>query len=1157
MGNSGHFLRLVFPVGSVRRNRLQGAAFALVRSVAPALLLVVILTAAAQGQTHTWDSGVSGKWSESWHWTPNTVPDNPAHFASLTYGNPAPYTVTLDMNATLGNFTFAPDNGIFTAAGRTFTVNAASNLGPASGALVEWFSSTWAGAGLVTNSGLDFDVAGNSSIENFRNEGLLRITGNSLYGNAILNLQNPATSTDRIHLSAITSGYSSFLKMIGGGLLSNSGTVETRTGSGGIRYFDGALDNMGSGTFLVDGPTTFRTGPFSNGGTFTVTNGNQLSITSGLDFTQQTGSLNVNGTFLQPSGTFNFNGGNVTGSVSLANSTLNVGLGNIGSGAFTLMGLSNSLGGDVAAAQSLRIEGNPTYGHATITALGSFENSGAIRLDSIGSGYSETFTMAGSDVFTNAGSFELLAGAGGVRYFNGALDNQAGASLNVEQNATLSTGPISNSGSFTVASGKQLTFGSNLTFNQEAGTLAANGTFLLPGGTLNLNGGTITGVPSLASCAVNFGGSFTTPAELLVQGSGSTIAGNVNSAGQIVHVEGNSVYSHATLTAPASFVNGGTIRLESAVGGYSETFTMTGSEICFNTGTIEFLPGTGGNRYFYGALDNQTGGSVSVQHSTLFHTGPFSNSGSFTVAGGQTLTFGSGVTFNQEDGTLDAGGTFLMPSGTLNLNGGTITGVPSLASCAVNFGGSFTTPAELLVQGSGSTIAGNVNSAGQIVHVEGNSVYSHATLTAPASFVNGGTIRLESAVGGYSETFIVSGSEVCSNTGTIEFLSGTGGNRYFNGALDNQTGGSVSVQHDAVSFATGPITNSGSFSVAAGEKLTFESNMTFNQEDGTLDASGTFLFPSGTLNLNGGTITGVPSLASCAINLGGSFTTPMELLVEGSGSTITGDIKAGQTFRVQGNPSYSHATLTAAQGFENAGTVSLESASGGYSSTFIVQNGPFVNTGLLETIPGAGGSRTLSLELDNRGRAAFEIATNLGSGGYDHVNTGFFVLEANTPSVTLTGNSFTNAAGGKVSGTGTINATATGFVNDGFILPGKAGAAGRIDITGDVTMNGESALFAEIGGYTSGSEYDLLAVSGTANLGGRLIVRLFNGYTVVPGDQFTILTGGTVSGTFDTILLHGFPGDKGAIVEATPTAIVVRMVNGPVRPVSPPAIEPN
>jgi hypothetical protein len=99
--------------------------------------------------------------------------------------------------------------------------------------------------------------------------------------------------------------------------------------------------------------------------------------------------------------------------------------------------------------------------------------------------------------------------------------------------------------------------------------------------------------------------------------------------------------------------------------------------------------------------------------------------------------------------------------------------------------------------------------------------------------------------------------------------------------------------------------------------------------------------------------------------------------------------------------------------------------------------------------------------------------------------------------------------GGTLNGSGTI---AGNLVADaGMLSPGSS--PGTLTITNNFTQYAGNTLRIEVAGRGTG-QFDQLRVGGAATLGGRLSVRLLNGFAPAPGDQFPILTAASVSGTF-------------------------------------------
>lgn len=113
--------------------------------------------------------------------------------------------------------------------------------------------------------------------------------------------------------------------------------------------------------------------------------------------------------------TFNFNGGSIGGTVTLLNSALAIGTGSIGTASFVLEG-SDTLTGNVAAGQTLSVQGSAVGGNATLTSTGNVTNAGTILLESQNVGYSDTLSApTGSGSFTNAagGTIQVANGSGG------------------------------------------------------------------------------------------------------------------------------------------------------------------------------------------------------------------------------------------------------------------------------------------------------------------------------------------------------------------------------------------------------------------------------------------------------------------------------------------------------------------------------------------------------------------------------------------------------------------------------------------------------------------------------------------------------------------------------------------------------------------------
>ena len=141
-------------------------------------------------------------------------------------------------------------------------------------------------------------------------------------------------------------------------------------------------------------------------------------------------------------------------------------------------------------------------------------------------------------------------------------------------------------------------------------------------------------------------------------------------------------------------------------------------------------------------------------------------------------------------------------------------------------------------------------------------------------------------------------------------------------------------------------------------------------------------------------------------------------------------------------------------------------------------------------------------------RINFGTDNTLGRAGAGHINSGRFNIAGAT--VTVTGNTLTNAPGGTISGTGTLNVSGVSFTNEGAVSPGLS--SGILNLAGDYTQSPSGTVRVEIGGPTAGTGFDQLNITGNANLDGTLSVGLIGGFIPISGDSFRVLTFGSGAG---------------------------------------------
>ena len=259
--------------------------------------------------------------------------------------------------------------------------------------------------------------------------------------------------------------------------------------------------------------------------------------------------------------------------------------------------------------------------------------------------------------------------------------------------------------------------------------------------------------------------------------------------------------------------------------------------------------------------------------------------------------------------------------------------------------------------------------------------------------------------------------------------------------------------------------------VLSGGSLTLNDALTTSTLAGTLTLSGSGnlassgILNAATLNISGGTLNGSGSL-----------------VVTSSFSQSAGIINiAGSVTITQAGGALSLGQIT-------AGSIAATAQAGSLSTT-----APLVSQSGAITLSGASGTMTLGDIIQASGSLTI---TNAGP--------------------------ITNSGTLSFGGIGVISAAAgTGtFTNNGTLRPGGAGT-GTLNITGNFVQGPGGTLDMDV---SSLIVYDKLVVTGTAVLGGTLLVNS-TGYTPVNGDQFTLLSyTGLASGTFAAITAPVFSG---------------------------------
>jgi MYXO-CTERM domain-containing protein len=123
---------------------------------------------------------------------------------------------------------------------------------------------------------------------------------------------------------------------------------------------------------------------------------------------------------------------------------------------------------------------------------------------------------------------------------------------------------------------------------------------------------------------------------------------------------------------------------------------------------------------------------------------------------------------------------------------------------------------------------------------------------------------------------------------------------------------------------------------------------------------------------------------------------------------------------------------------------------------------------------------------------------------------------------TVTATAVSVSNGATLDGSGTIDGILT---DSGVLSPGSGTAPGTLTVNGSVNLN--NTFIEQIAGL---SNFGILDVTNSANLGGTLDIELLGGYVPTVGDIFTFLDPLSVSGTFAQDTFPALPSNEEFIV---------------------------
>lgn len=752
-----------------------------------------------------------------------------------------------------------------------------------------------------------------------------------------------------------------------------------------------------------------------------------------------------------------------------------------------------------------------------------------------------TLELSGTVANSYSGATTVTAGrlvlnkTAGVNAIPGDLIIGIGAFINAEVRQGADN-QIADTATVTIKAGA----GWNLGIGNHSETVAAlvmtAGNIFTGSGTLTVNGSVTTNASTEGASIAgqfNLGGATRTfdiadgPAEFdltifsVIHGGGLTKTGP------------GTLLLQAPPPSPSPFsgpvaINGGVVSVSDVADSGASSDLGAGSSVSFDGGALVFTGATDSTNR--AVTLNAGGGTVNVTNAaeTVTITGAFAGAGGLTKTGPGTLTLG-GALANGHAGTTTAA------DGTLNLN--KPASVNAIGGNLAVGDGSGAAASAIVTQGADEQIPDTATVAvvtdGFWNLASGNRSETIAALTMTAARIATG-----------SGTLTVNGNVTTNASATGTSISGQlnlgGATRTFDIAE-----GAAAIDLDisaAISNGVGGLTKTGGGMLRLGGGSAFGGPVTINAGTLIIDGNGTI----GSLAGGGSVVLGTAS----TLNVGGGSSTTFSGSISGTG----GFTKSGAgMLTLSGAPTYTGNTLV------SAGTLALNSgiASAAGSLTVNAPGTLQARTTVNRAIAGDGtitatGSLTIGdpsstagfafdgtlavgsnvVTLADADAAQLGSATTLGaSGRLDALNgailaSGRSITAATSASAGISGNLTNNGTvnGPTISGQslallGDVNGVGnyTGNVRfSGQLSPGLSAAAVSLE---NFQLDPTTTLSIELGGVNAGAEFDQLNFTGTGLLDGTLSVSLINGFNPQPGNAFTFIQGGALSGAFDAMNL--------------------------------------
>jgi autotransporter-associated beta strand protein len=631
---------------------------------------------------------------------------------------------------------------------------------------------------------------------------------------------------------------------------------------------------------------------------------------------------------------------------------------------------------------------------------------------------------------------------------------------------------------------------------------------------------------------------------------------NNSTAGNASITNGGVLYfSNNSTAGTANISNGGPLEFRDTSTAGNATITNYSNLTFYSSAGSATIFNDAGNIYFH---NNSTAANATISNTDSLYFNDNSTAGSAAITNDGTLQFVSHATAGSSAITNNSGLSFInfstAGSATItNNSGGSLnflnSGTAGNATITNNANG------YIYLRDSGTFGSANVTN--------NSFIYFYNTSTAGTATVNNSNLSTIN----FNDNS-TAGSATIANNGYVYFYgSSTAGNaaitsnRILN-FQDSSTAGTANITNTyagGLSFsstgsaARAVITNNGvvnfnNTSTAANATITNSSSAGLNFYDSSTAADATIV-NNGSVQFASGSTAGNANIINNS-NLYMSGTAGSATIVNNSYMQFSGGTAGTATITNYGTAYIYNAFTGGAatignsgsiyfNGSSTAGNAAITNTSSGvvdFSST----NGPVFSKVSAGSIAGGGmvylGRNELTVGSNNLSTAFSGILADGGVSAF----IGGSLVKAGTGTLTLSGiNTYTGATtvdagalvvngsiaassgvtvnnGGTLAGTGTVGATTV--ASGGALAAGNSTAGSSLNVAGSLALQSGAFYMVQINPATS----SFANVTGAATLGGSTVKAIYGNGSYV-AKQYTILTAGSVSGTFASVAETNLP----------------------------------